>query len=138
MSPQQPEHGSSGRDTVIVGGSNINSIVTLNSVLTHVRQSIDSVSSADDAAKAQLQHQIDALEAALRQVPPDQSEAAQAVAESAKALVDEAAKPQPNKDLVNWRAETLEKIAVTLAAVVPPLMPVVTKITKVVLQLIGI
>jgi len=62
---------------------------------------------------------------------------AEAVAETAKAAVEQAMKSQPNKTLVQISAEGLKQAAQNLAAVLPTVLPIATQIAEAVRKLIG-
>jgi uncharacterized caspase-like protein len=105
-------------------GANVN----IKSTLTNVSQSIGAAPHGDAATKAQLQQLIEQLNAELQKVPAAQSSEAEAVAETAKAAIEQATKAQPNKTLVQISAEGLKQAAQNLAAVLPTVLPIATQI----------
>jgi hypothetical protein len=114
-------------------GVNVNSTLTnvnqnIESTLTGVNQAIGSIRNADQAAKEELQQLVAKLNEALQKVPSAHEEEAAAVAECAKALVENAAKEKPNKTTVQISAEGLKKAASNIAAVMPVVWDVANEI----------
>ena len=68
----------------------------------------------------------------MQKAPPERASEAEAVAETAKAAVEQATKAQPNKTLVQISAEGLKQAAQNLAAVLPAVLPIATRIAEVV------
>ncbi len=114
-----------------VSGSNIN----VKSTLEHVTQTISALP-GDPAAKDELQQLIVQLHAELQWAPTDKQADAEAVAETAKDLVDKAAKEKPNRTLVQISAEGLKQAAANIAAVLPTVLPIATKIATTILSLV--
>lgn len=124
------------RKGTFVSGDQLNlsgvssSILNLKSTLANVAQSIGAAPHGDASAKAQLQTLIAQLSAELEQAPAAQAAEAEAVAETAKQAVEQATKAQPNRTLVTISAEGLKAAAQNLAAVLPTVLPLATRIAK--------
>ena len=114
-----------------ISGSNIN----VKSTLEHVTQSIGALP-GDPAAKNELQQLIARLHAELQKAPADKQADAEAVAETAKDLVDKAAKEKPNRTVVQISAEGLKHAAANIAAVLPTVPPIATRIATTILSLV--
>jgi hypothetical protein len=119
-----------GGDQLSVDGSIAGSSVNFKSTLTNVSQLIGAAPHGDAAAKAQLQALIAQLSAELERAPAAQAAEAEAVAETAKAAVAQATRAQPNKTLVAISAEGLKQAAQDLAAALPAVLPLATKIAE--------
>lgn len=117
-------------DQFNLSGDFSGSILNLKSTLTNVSQSIAATPHGDATAKAQLQQLIEELSGELQKVPAEKASDAEAVAETAKQAVDQATKEKPNKTLVNISAEGLKAAAQNLAAVLPTVLPLATKIAE--------
>ncbi len=115
-------------DQFNMSGNFSGAILNIKSTLTNVSQSIGAAPVGDAATKAQLQALVEQLTAELQKVPAEQAGEAEAVAETAKAAVEQATKAQPNKTLVQISAEGLKQAAQNLAAVLPTVLPIATKI----------
>jgi hypothetical protein len=124
-------------DQFTMSGNFSGAILKIKSTLTNVSQSIGAAPVGDTATKAQLQQLIEQLSAELQKVPAEQAGEAEAVAETAKAAVEQATKAQPNKTLVQISAEGLKQAAQNLAAVLPTVLPIATQIAEAVRKMIG-
>lgn len=124
-------------DQFNMSGNFSGALLNIKSTLTNVSQSIGAAPIGDAATKAQLQQLIEQLSAELQKVPAEKASDAEAVAETAKAAVDQATKAQPNKTLVQISAEGLKQAAQNLAAVLPTVLPLAEKIAEGVRKLIG-
>lgn len=124
-------------------GDNINisnvsgSILNVKSTLTDVTQRIDGLPNTDQATKDELKLLIDELSELLQQAPTGNAEDAAKVAKRAEAAIDEASKPQPDKELVAFNVESLKRAAANIAAVLPAVLPIATKIAGHILALAG-
>ena len=114
------------------------SIVNIDSMLEQVTQTIGSASHFDDSVKKQVKELIEQLKAELQKAPTEKKEEAEAVAESAKALVEAGAKSQPNKATVQITAEGLKKAAENIAGVMPNVLTIAGGIVKTIFQVMGI
>jgi hypothetical protein len=84
-----------------------------------------------------LEQLIQQLSQALEKAPPQQAEAAQAVAETAKSLVDQAAAAKPNKTMLQITGEGLKQAAQNLADVMPAVLAISTQIVAAITRLAG-
>lgn len=124
-------------DQFNMSGNFSGAILNIKSTLTNVSQSIGAAPIGDAATKAQLQALVEQLSAELQKVPAEKASYAEAVAETAKAAVDQATKAQPNKTLVQISAEGLKQASQNLAAVLPTVLPIATQIADVLRKMIG-
>lgn len=85
--------------------------------------------------QAQLQTLLFHLNVVLQQAPAAQIVAAGAVAETAKAAVEQALKEQPNQTLLQISTAGLKQAAQHLAAPLPAGVPVVERIAEVLIRL---
>lgn len=90
---------------------------------------------SDSAAKAELRQLIAQLAAELQKVPVEKARDAEAVAETARQAVEQATKEQPNKALVTISADGLKQAAQNLAAVLPSVLPLATKLAEAIQRL---
>ncbi|MDZ4717305.1 MAG: caspase family protein [Roseiflexaceae bacterium] len=104
-------------------------IMNIRSTLRDVTQSIGALPGSDQS-KADLQVLITQLSAALEKVPAANAADAQAVAEIAKAAVEQAAKPQPNKTIVQISVDGLKQAAQNIVAVLPAVFPIAQQIAE--------
>jgi hypothetical protein len=105
-------------------------ILNIKSTLSNVSQSVNAIPHGDENLKTELQRLIQELSAALQQAPPEQAEAAEAVAVSAEQLVKAATDEKPNKTLLQISGEGLKQAAQNLAAVLPLVLPIATQIVE--------
>jgi hypothetical protein len=105
-------------------GANVN----IKSTLSNVTQSIGAAPHCDAEAKEELKQLIGKLNAALQQAPPDRAADAEAVAETARAAVEQVTKEKPNKKLIQIHADGLKAAALSLAPVLPVVVDIATKI----------
>jgi methyl-accepting chemotaxis protein len=112
-------------------------IVNLKSTLKNVRQSAGQIPGGDEDGRKQLQELIDKLAAELEKTPPEKKEDAEAVAETAKALVDQAKSEKPNKTLLQISGEGLKQAAQNLASVMPSVASIAVQIVTAVARLSG-
>jgi hypothetical protein len=117
-------------------GDNINisnvsgSVINLKSRLDHVTQQIGTLPGADQATKDALAQLTKDLSDMLGQAPANQADTAEIVAKRTEALVGEVSKQQPDKELVAFNLESLKQAAANLAAVLPAVLPIATKIVE--------
>lgn len=105
-------------------GSNI----AIKSTLRNVTQTIDNSELTDQATKNELNTLIARLEELLQQAPQENTQEAQAVAETAKMLIDTATQENPNKYTKQITADGLLKAAENIAKVLPAVLPIVKQI----------
>ena len=112
-------------------------IVNLKSTLRDVRQTAGQIPGGDDDTRKQLQALIDQLSGELEKTPPEQKEAAEAVAATAKQLVETAKSDKPNKTLLQITGEGLKLAAKNLAEVMPTVASIAVQIVAAVAKLSG-
>ena len=100
-------------------------------------QTIGQIPSADQAAKDELQGLIAQLNEALQQAPEGKEEGAEAVADYAEDLVDQAAADKPNKTKIRITGEGLKMAAQNVAGVMPTVIGIATQIVGAVMKLTG-
>ena len=107
------------------------SIVNVKSKLDNVVQSINGLPNADAATKQQLEALLKQLSAEL-QKPEAQAHAAdvEKAATRAGELVDEAQKAKPDKEKIEFTAESLKKAAANIATVLPAVLGIATQIVQ--------
>lgn len=128
MTLRDPQfHASGYRPPVIVqGNDNAKIIVNANSTLHSVNQSITSSSYISE----ETVRLVEQLEDALKTVPPKHAEDVEAIAETAKTLIDHANKENPNRPLINVSAEGLKQ-ARNLAVVAPTVTTIALKLIEI-------
>lgn len=112
-------------------------IVNIKSTLTNVQQSVGEIHSNDESARKELESLIAQLSEALEKVPAGQEEQAQAVAETAKVLVDTAKAEKPNKTMLQISGEGLKQAAQNLAEVMPTVVTIASQIVMTIAKLTG-
>ena len=114
------------------------SIINVDSTLEQVTQSIGTASHVDEVSKKQLTELVEQLKTELQKLPIAKREEAEAIADSAKALIEAGTKAQPNKPTVKITADGLKKAAENLAGVLPTVISIASGIIKTIFQLSGI
>lgn len=112
-------------------------IVNLKSRLENVQQSVGEIHSDDEEARKELQKLIQQLSEALEKAPKEQKEQVEAVAETAKALVDQAKGEKPNKTMIQITGEGLKQAAKNVAEALPSVLPIAMQIVAAVGKLVG-
>ena len=112
-------------------------IVNIKSTLTNVQQSVGEIPTEDEAARKQLEDLIGQLSEALQKVPAEHQEQAQAVAETAKVLVESAKAEKPNKTMLQISGEGLKQAAQNLAGVMPTVVTIAGQIVVTIAKLTG-
>jgi methyl-accepting chemotaxis protein len=112
-------------------------IINIKSTLTDVQQSVGEIHTDDQDSRKELERLIGQLSEALQKVPDEKQEQAQAVAETAKVLVDSAKAEKPNKTMVKITGEGLKQAAQHLAGVLPVVVKIAGQIAVTVEKLIG-
>ena len=113
------------------------SIINIKSTLTDVQQSVGEIHSTDETARKELETLIKQLSEALQKAPAQSQEQAQAVAETAKVLVDTAKAEKPNKTMLQISGEGLKQAAQNLADVMPAVVGIAGQIVLTVAKLTG-
>ncbi len=125
-------------DKITISGNIEGSIVNIKSSLRNVQQSVGAIPSNDAALVEKLKALIDELSQKLQEVPAENKEQAEAVAQTAQALIEAAKPEQPNKTMLQIAGEGLKQAAGTLAEVVPALATIATQIVTTVMQMKGL
>jgi len=112
-------------------------IINIKSTLTNVQQSVGEIRTDDLDTRKELEKLIGQLNEALQKIPAGKQEDAQAVAETARALVDVAKAEKPNKTMLQITGEGLKKAAQNLADVMPVVLPIAGQIVATVTKLAG-
>ena len=115
-------------DRIDMSGDFRGAIVNIKSTLTNVQQSVGEIRTDDMNARAELEKLIGQLSEALQKVPADKQEQAEAVAETAKALIHTAKAEKPNKTMIQVTAQGLKLAAQNLAEIVPPVVTIASQI----------
>jgi hypothetical protein len=113
-------------------------IVNIKSTLTNVQQSVGEIHSDDESTRRELESLIGQLSEALEKVPAGQQEQAEAVAETARVLVDAARAEKPNKTMLQISGEGLKQAAQNLAGFLPAVVTISGKIVGAVAKLTGV
>ena len=111
--------------------------VNIKSTLTNVQQSIGEIHTTDETTRKELEALIEQLSEALQTVPAEKQEQAEAVAETAKVLVETAKAEKPNKTMLQISGEGLKQAAENLAGVIPTVAVIASQIVTTVAKLTG-
>ena len=117
--------------------SNVSGIVNYRSTLTTVTQTVQAMPRGTAEDKEALESLVSELVGALEALPAEKGDEAEAVDTVAKTLIDEVAKPEPNKTLVNVTCNGLRQAATTIADVAPKVLSTAEKIIDFVSRLTG-
>jgi methyl-accepting chemotaxis protein len=112
-------------------------IINIRSTLTNVQQSVGEIHSSDETTRKELEALIGQLSEALQNVPAEKEEQAEAVAETAKTLVETAKAEKPNKTMLQISGEGLKQAAQNLAEVLPTVVTIAGQIVMAVAKLTG-
>ncbi|MCP4699555.1 MAG: hypothetical protein GY862_22310 [Gammaproteobacteria bacterium] len=107
-------------------GANLN----IKSTLSNVTQTIGALPGADDFQKEELEKLIQQLNDTLQQFPAEKAEEAEAVAQTAQALMTTAAAEYPNQSMLNITAKGLLEAAKAVAGLVPATLKIAVKIVE--------
>ena len=124
-------------DRFSMSGDFRGSFINIKSTLTNVQQSIGDISTDDIDTRMELEKLIAQLSDALQEIPVEKQEDAQAVAETAKALVEVAKSEKPNKTMLEITGDGLKKAAQNLAEAMPLVLPLASQIVMTVMKLVG-
>jgi hypothetical protein len=125
-------------DKISLSGDFRGAVVNIKSTLTNVQQSVGEIKSEDESTRKELEKLIGDLSEALQKAPEENQEQAEAVAVTAKALVDAAKVEQPNKALIQISGDGLKQAAQNLAGVMPVVVQIATQIVMAVTKLAGV
>ncbi|HEY1011072.1 MAG TPA: hypothetical protein VGE07_00105 [Herpetosiphonaceae bacterium] len=142
VAPQHMYHVSEGGkvvsgDTFNMSGNFSGAILNIKNTLTNTIQTVNGMGQATPDQKQELTQLLAELQAALATVPAEHTEAAEAMADTAKELIEKAAKDKPNKTTIQITADGLKAAATNLAAVLPTIIPIAGQIAQGVQKLIG-
>ena len=124
-------------DQFSMSGDFRGAILNIKSTLNNVQQSVGDISTDDLDTRRELEKLIEQLNDALQKIPVGKQEDAQAVAETAKALVDVAKSEKPNKTMLEITGDGLKKAAQNLADVMPVVLPLASQIVTTVTKLVS-
>ena len=111
-----------------IGGSNNvvntgnNNTVNIDSTLMSIQKSVQANNYITQIAKQELDGLLNELKEALKSVPDENKDDAEAVAEIAGDFIEKATKEKPNKPLVKISADGLIKAAENIAAITPKIL----------------
>jgi hypothetical protein len=124
-------------DSFHLSGDFRGAILNIKSTLRDVQQSVDHIPTSDETTRQELQQLIESLNQALESTPPEKHEDAQAVAETAKVLVETATAEKPNKTMIQITGEGLKRAAQNIAEVAPTIIGIASQIVMAVMKLTG-
>jgi hypothetical protein len=124
-------------DKFTMSGDFRGAVINIKSTLTNVQQSVGDMHNGDESTRKELEKLIGELSEALQNIPAGSQEDAEAVAETAKALVDAASAENPNKTILQISGEGLKQAAQNLAAVMPSVVTIASQIVLTVAKLTG-
>lgn len=123
-------------DQFTMSGDFRGAFINIKSTLTNVQQSIGDISTDDAQARMELEKLIGQLNDALQKVPVEKQEEAEAVAETARALIEAARADKPNKTLLQITGEGLQKAAKDLVKATPVVLHVAGQIVTTVMRMV--
>jgi len=112
-------------------------IINIKATLTNVQQSIGEIQTDNTNARDELAQLVAQLTDLLTHVDSKRQEQAEALAQTAKALVDNAKTEKPNKTMLQITGDGLKKAAQNLADVFPTVVTLAAQIVSVVMKLHG-
>lgn len=124
-------------DRITVKGNFAGANINIKSTLTNVQQNVKNIRTNDENTRKDLEKLIEQLSEALHKIPAEKQEQVQAVAETAKVLVDAAKAKKPNKTMVKITGEGLKQAAQNLADVMPVVVTIAGQIALTVAKLVG-
>ncbi len=125
-------------DTFNMSGDFRGAMVNVKSTLNNVQQTIGGMPNANDNEKAALEGLVKQLEEALTKVPASNIENAEAISQMTEALVEQAAKDEPNKTILQFSGEGLKAAARNLAEIAPDVQTIAGNIIAIVNSIAGI
>ncbi len=112
-------------------------VLNIKSTLNQVNQRVAAMPGVDESLKAELQQFIAQLSAALQPLPPERTEAAEAVAQAAQLLVNEATEAHPNRTILQISGEGLKQAAQSLADLAPAVVTLAAQVVETAKKLTG-
>jgi hypothetical protein len=125
-------------DTFNLSGNFSRAILNIKSTLEDVSQTVNNMPNVESSERQALQTLIEQLQAELAKAPPELEKEADAVAQTAKALVDTVSAEQPNPTMVQITGEGLKKAAENIANVMPIVLTIATQIVAAIGRMVGI
>jgi hypothetical protein len=110
-------------------------IVNIKSKLQNVQQTVGEIQGGDETARKELYDLIGKLSRELEKLPANRKEEADAVAETAKTLVEQAKVDKPNKTLLHINGEALKEAARSLGEILPSVLTIAAQIVMTVAKL---
>lgn len=123
-------------DQFTMSGDFRGAFINIKSTLTNVQQAIGDISTDDMDTRMELEKLVGQLNDALQKVPVEKQEEAEAVAQTAKALIDAAKAEKPNQTLLQITGEGLKKAAQELVKATPVVLHVASQIVMNVMKLV--
>jgi hypothetical protein len=123
-------------DRFTMSGDFRGAFINIKSTLTNVQQTIGDISTDDVDTRMELEKLIGQLSDALQKVPAEKEEQAEAVAQTAKALIDAAKAEKPNRTLLQITGDGLKKAAQELVKATPVVLHVASQIVMSVMKLV--
>ena len=117
-----------GQDEINFSGNFQGAIINYKSVLTNVSQTTGQIPWIETRDREELKGLIEALNAALEELPDDRADERVAVAQQAKTLVDTANAKTPNKSLLQVAVKGLQDVAKIVADKAPTVLSVANQI----------
>lgn len=117
---------------------NQEALIKIQSILRDVRQSIKALSAIDNALRIELLMLIGQLDMVLQQTRPGEEEAATALAEITRSLVEAASTAKPSKPTIRALGEGLKTTATELNEELPAVLDTAYKIIAAVDVVVGI
>jgi len=119
-------------DTFQLSGDFRGAVVNIKSTLTDVSQTIESIPSDYVLTRDRLEQLVEQLNDVLQRVPASFDEDAEAVAEYARELIENATEARPNRARLRISADGLKKAAENLEHVLPTVVRIATQIASVI------
>lgn len=110
-------------------------VLNIKSKLENVTQTINTMTGGEPSEKAELQRLLQQLSETLQKVPQEHTENAEAVAETARILVEMASQEKPNKTMIKLSGDSLKQAAQNLAVVMPAVLGIATQIVDTITKL---
>ena len=123
-------------DQFTMSGDFRGAFINIKSTLTNVQQTIGDISTDDLDTRKELEDLIGQLNDALQNVPAEKQEEAEAVAQTAKALIDTAKAEKPNQTLLQITGDGLKRAAQELVKATPVVFHVASQIVMNVMKLV--
>lgn len=112
-------------------------IINIRSTLSDVQQHVNALYTEDVGVRDELAHLIAQLSSELEKVPETRQEEAEAVAQTARTLIENAQAEKPNKTLIEISGESLKQAAQNIADVLPAVVTIAAQIVAAVMRLAG-